>query len=102
MKTNAKTKLLSIFVKIILITLFLLIFNTNYAYSENTLPVHSTNENLKIYSDSVIVIENKTGKVLYEKNCNQKMYPASTTKILTAILAIEKGNLSDKDRLLLI
>ena len=96
MKTNAKTKLLSIFIKIILITLFLLIFNTNYAYSENSLPVYSTNENLKIYSDSVIVIENKTGKVLYEKNCNQKMYPASTTKILTAILAIEKGNLSDK------
>ena len=96
MKTNAKTKLLSIFIKIILITLFLLLFNTNYAYSENSLPVYSTNENLKIYSDSVIVIENKTGKVLYEKNCNQKMYPASTTKILTAILAIEKGNLSDK------
>lgn len=53
-------------------------------------------ENLSLYSDSAILIENKTGKVLFEKNSEQKMYPASTTKILTAILTIEKGNLQDE------
>lgn len=51
---------------------------------------------LSIYSDAVILIENKTGKTLYEKNSEKKMYPASTTKILTAILTIEKGNLEDE------
>jgi D-alanyl-D-alanine carboxypeptidase (penicillin-binding protein 5/6) len=36
-----------------------------------------------------------TGQVLYDKNMHKRMYPASTTKILTAIIAIEKGNLND-------
>lgn len=36
------------------------------------------------------------GTILYSKNENTKAYPASTTKILTAILAIEKCNLDDK------
>ena len=61
-------------------------------------PTYGSNNQdiLNIYSDSVIIVENSTGKVLYEKNAEQKMYPASTTKIVTAILAIEKGNLKDK------
>lgn len=45
--------------------------------------------NLEIYSEAVILIEKNTGKILYSKNPNEKRYPASTTKILTAILAIE-------------
>lgn len=71
----------------IILTTFIL--NKNYSYADN-------NTNLNIYSDAVILIENQTGKTLYEKNSEQKMYPASTTKILTAIITIEKGNLSDK------
>ncbi len=34
------------------------------------------------------------GKILYEKNAYDKMYPASTTKIMTAILALENRELS--------
>lgn len=37
----------------------------------------------------------KTGTILYSKNSDEKMYPASTTKILTAIIALEKCNLND-------
>lgn len=37
----------------------------------------------------------QTGQVLYEKNMNQKEYPASITKIMTAMLALEKGSLND-------
>lgn len=44
------------------------------------------------------LLETNSGKVLYEKNGNQKMYPASTTKILTALLAIEHSNLKEKVR----
>ncbi len=46
-------------------------------------------------SKAVIMIDSKTGTVLYEKNSNKKMYPASLTKIATAIYAIETGNLED-------
>lgn len=48
-------------------------------------------------SDHVVsamgVFRPKTGEVTYAKNIYQKMYPASVTKILTAYLAITKGDL---------
>lgn len=34
-------------------------------------------------------------KVLYADRIHERLYPASTTKIMTALLALEKGNLSD-------
>lgn len=46
-----------------------------------------------IYARAAILIEESTGKVLYAKNPNIIMAPASTTKIMTGILCIEKGNL---------
>lgn len=42
-----------------------------------------------------ILIDANTGRVLWAKNQNQPMAMASTTKIMTAILAIERGNLED-------
>lgn len=48
-----------------------------------------------ILCQSAILMEASTGTILAEKNSNQKMYPASLTKIMTAIIAIEKGKLSD-------
>ena len=52
-------------------------------------------DELKLGSESAILIDNTTGKVLYSKNAEEKKYPASTTKILTAILAIENCSLDD-------
>lgn len=48
-----------------------------------------------IKSDAVILLDANTGSILYEKNSHTKMYPASLTKMATAIYAIEKGNLDD-------
>lgn len=42
-----------------------------------------------------VLIDAKTATVLYDKNAHARMEPASTTKIMTAILALEKGKLSD-------
>ena len=42
-----------------------------------------------ISAASAIVIDADTGEVLYEKNADEKAYPASTTKIMTAMLAVE-------------
>lgn len=50
----------------------------------------------EVSSESVIVMDAKTGQVLYEKNAHKKMYPASITKIMTALLAIEKGDINSK------
>ncbi|MDF1511039.1 D-alanyl-D-alanine carboxypeptidase [Robertmurraya sp. DFI.2.37] len=53
------------------------------------------NEGPKIISEAAILIEESSGRVLYEKNAERLMYPASLTKVATAIYAIEKGNLED-------
>jgi D-alanyl-D-alanine carboxypeptidase len=48
-----------------------------------------------LFSKSAIVIDSKTGSILYSKKANQKMNPASITKIATAIYALENGDLDD-------
>ncbi|MDR2899608.1 MAG: D-alanyl-D-alanine carboxypeptidase [Clostridiales bacterium] len=48
-----------------------------------------------IKASQAILIEQTTGKVLYEKNADAKAYPASMTKILTAILLIENIGMDD-------
>ena len=50
-------------------------------------------EEPNITADYAILIEAATGRVIYEKNADEKAYPASTTKMLTCVLAIEKGDL---------
>lgn len=46
-------------------------------------------------SHAAVVIEAETGTVLYDKNMNMRCYPASITKILTAVLGIENSSLHD-------
>ncbi|WP_337019781.1 D-alanyl-D-alanine carboxypeptidase family protein [Oceanobacillus massiliensis] len=49
----------------------------------------------EIESEAAILLEANSGQVLYDKNANAQMYPASVTKIATAIFAIETGKLDD-------
>ncbi|MCH5324483.1 MAG: D-alanyl-D-alanine carboxypeptidase [Eubacterium sp.] len=42
-----------------------------------------------VWSEAVYMVNIDTGDVVYKKNENKKMYPASTTKIMTAIIALE-------------
>lgn len=48
-----------------------------------------------IGSEAGLLVETSTGKIIFDKNSTKKMYPASTTKILTGILVIENCNLTD-------
>lgn len=76
-----------IFVLIILIILIICNFSFVFAADSNEQP--------SLVSEAAILMDSKTNKILYSKNENKKMYPASTTKILTAILTIENCNLDD-------
>ena len=81
--------------RIMAITIFLLIFFGMIGI------VKAAEEELengepKIYSESAILMEKNTGKVLYAKDVYSRKYPASTTKILTAIIAIENCELDQK------
>ena len=46
-------------------------------------------------SPGVLLMEESTGTILYEKNSDEAHDPASITKIMTTLLALENGNLSD-------
>jgi D-alanyl-D-alanine carboxypeptidase (penicillin-binding protein 5/6) len=52
-------------------------------------------DNLSIVGEAAVLIDTDTGQILFQKNPHEKLYPASTTKIMTGILAIEEGNLDD-------
>ena len=56
---------------------------------------HSNGANFNANSPSAILFNSNTEKILYEKNAYEIRYPASTTKIMTAILALENCNLDD-------
>ena len=75
---------------VILFLTILIILNCNFVLATN-----ETTNQLSISAESAFLIDNNTNKVLYNKNENQKMYPASTTKILTAIIVLENCNLND-------
>ena len=48
-----------------------------------------------VSAESAILMEAETGTVLYAKNIHQKQYPASTTKILTALIATEQCQMDE-------
>ncbi|MBR6034012.1 MAG: D-alanyl-D-alanine carboxypeptidase [Clostridia bacterium] len=67
--------------------------NVNFKYiQENQKKLENIPE---LGCKAVFIAEPSTGKIIYEKNAHEKMYPASTTKILTALVTIENCKLSD-------
>lgn len=73
----------------ILILIFLICTPYNMVYAE------SNTDNLDLHANCLLLLEKNTGDILYEKNAYEKMYPASTTKIMTAILVIENCYLNE-------
>lgn len=79
---------------ITIVFILLTIFCTSSVFSTGT-ATYTNPTDITTYSPCCLLMESKTGKVIYEKNGYEKMYPASTTKIMTAILALEHCELTD-------
>ncbi|MBR0597436.1 D-alanyl-D-alanine carboxypeptidase family protein [Sinanaerobacter chloroacetimidivorans] len=47
-----------------------------------------------LVAETAVLIDASTGQILYDKNMNDQRYPASTTKVMTALLALENLDLS--------
>ncbi len=96
------------------ILLFSILFNINtlpgFAENENNymeaaeerknLPIETDNyanwpAGPQIGAEAAILMDADTGVILYGKNMHEKLAPASTTKIMTALLAMENGKLED-------
>lgn len=56
----------------------------------------NTMEASMLDAQAALLMERSTGKVLFDKEGDRRMYPASTTKILTALLAMENGDLDER------
>ena len=52
------------------------------------LPV-TAEEELELASQAAVLMDADTGTVLYQKNMHQVLYPASITKLMTALLALQ-------------
>ncbi|AOT68631.1 D-alanyl-D-alanine carboxypeptidase family protein [Geosporobacter ferrireducens] len=46
-------------------------------------------------AESVILLDQNSGEILYRQNEHKRLYPASTTKVMTALLVIENGDLDE-------
>ncbi|MDI6890491.1 MAG: D-alanyl-D-alanine carboxypeptidase family protein [Thermodesulfovibrionales bacterium] len=66
---------------LLLFTVYCLLFTVAYAD--------------EIHPRAAVVMDASTGRILYAKNPNLRLPPASTTKLMAAIVAIEKADLSD-------
>lgn len=76
------------FKKIYIVFIIVLLINT-------FLCSYSNGANFNVNSPSAILFNSNTEKILYEKNAYEIKYPASTTKIMTAILVLENCNLDN-------
>lgn len=50
----------------------------------------------EVSAKACVLIEEKTGRIVYEKNSSEKLPMASTTKIMTTLLCLESGGLDDE------
>lgn len=84
-----RTRILFLF---FIFIVFFNLFSISFAVSlsDKTLELESI-----LTSEATLIMEVSTGKVVYESNGYEIKYPASTTKMLTAILAIEHCNLNE-------
>jgi len=95
--------------KKVIYLIFLIIFIIslifpNYALAENMLINQSSNvesmqEEKDVFEDitapNLLLAETNTGRIIYERNADEKIYPASLTKLMTAILVVENCELDE-------
>lgn len=55
----------------------------------------ASTEDVYVDAPVALLMDSASGKILYERNAREKRFPASTTKIMTAILALESRKLTD-------
>lgn len=96
-------KILSLFLLFILLFSKITVYATEFIwsnYDETMLTNANENETgnfLNLESESAILIEQNSGKILYDHNIHEKLRPASVTKVMTLLLimeALDSGQIS--------
>lgn len=94
---KTKNKLKKIFeFHIILLVILSIYSQISIAYEPNKNQETATATEITILSPHAILIDAQTGQILYEHNAREQAYPASVTKLMTAILTLENCKLDDE------
>lgn len=76
---------------------------SDYIWSDDSVMASTTESvDLKLESGAAILIDQKSGEVLYEYNAHEQLRPASVTKVMTILLimeALDSGKLSLEDKI---
>lgn len=56
---------------------------------------NTLDDSIQLEAKAAILMGLENGEILFSKDANKKLYPASTTKILTALIALENGDLDE-------
>ncbi|SHI44975.1 D-alanyl-D-alanine carboxypeptidase family protein [Parasporobacterium paucivorans] len=79
------------------ISAFIILFTCVFSF--NTTQILAASESWpaypEIFAETGVVIEASTGTVLYDKGAHNQMYPASITKVLTALVALHNSSLDE-------
>lgn len=67
-----------------------------YVIVKPCMTVYADETKLQLYAKAAVLMDADSGRVLYGKNENQLLAMASTTKIMTLIIALENADLEDK------
>ena len=92
-----------IFLRIFMTAIFICAIFTENGYAATRFPTEEISQNfadfhredLNLYAKSAVLTDADTGRILYGKDAGTPMANASTTKIMTCLLAIESGKIQD-------
>ena len=90
-----KTEKRTAFIAVLLIFVIFLPFSVHSAHADDAETVNSWPQAPSVYGASAILMDADSGAILYASNAHERLYPASITKIMTGLLAIENLNLND-------
>lgn len=78
------------------LSLFVAVITIFYTFLSSFILSYASDDSLSIPAEAAVLMDYETGEVLYSKNGNEKIYPASTTKAWTAYLVLKyKPNLNE-------
>lgn len=86
-------------ISFLILSVIICLFPAAPAFAEPAAPPEPTGQAQtalpEISAEAAILMDAATGDILYEKNSRQKEFPASITKLMTVLLTLEKGSLTD-------
>lgn len=75
---------------------FVMMLVFNYGVGKSDLAWAQETGTLPVQAKAAVLIDEGSGRVLYDKNSSERLAPASLTKIMTALLVLEDGDLDQK------